>query len=316
MVGKVAFLFPGQGSQYAGMALDFEAAFPAVRELFALASQLLGRNMKKLLAEGDEETLKRTDVAQVAVTLANLAASVALGERGVAPVAVAGHSLGEYAALAAAGCLSAADALSLVRERGRAMHEAVERLAADGGSYGMAAVLGLPPERVEALIGEFFGAGGAAKIYAANFNSPRQTVISGTEAALAEAECRFKEAGAKRVVRLKVSGPFHCPLMGEASQSFAGVLQAARFAEPKIPFFSNVTGREVKTAEEVKSLAVMQITHPVRWTEEEAELAKLPLDAVLETGPGTTLCGLWKDSNAAAPALPAGRLADFEKFLR
>jgi [acyl-carrier-protein] S-malonyltransferase len=331
MVEKAAFLFPGQGSQFAGMALDFEAASPVVRELFATASEIMGRDMKALIAEGDEATLKQTDIAQVAVTLANLAAAAALAERGIFPVAVAGHSLGEYAALAAAGCITPAACLSLVRERGRAMHEAVGRLAARGGySYGMAAVLGLPPEKVEALIAQFFdaaeavaknlnGEGGAVKkvkVYAANFNSVRQTVISGTNAALSEAEIRFKEAGAKRVLRLKVSGPFHCPLMSEAAQIFAGVLEAARFAEPKVHFFSNVTGREVKTAAEAKALAVMQITHPVRWTEEEAEIAKLPLDAVLETGPGTVLCGLWKDSGSAVPALAAGKLADFEKICK
>jgi [acyl-carrier-protein] S-malonyltransferase len=307
MVKNAVFLFPGQGSQYPGIALDFFEEFPRVRGLFAIASDVMGLDMKKLLAESDAETLKATDIAQPVVTLANLAAAAVLAERGIMPFAVAGHSLGEYAALTAAGVIKEETCFRLVKERGLAMREAAENL---GSASGMTAVMGLAPKKVEALIGEWKIDG----LYAANFNSPRQTVVSGTEAALLEAETRFKDAGARRVIRLPVSGPFHSPLMAAAAVKFAAVLQGVTFHIPKIPFFSNVTGGQIRDKKELKKCAVEQITSPVRWTDEEEEIQKLPLEAVFETGPGTVLSGLWRDSGSALECLPAGKSADFEKF--
>jgi [acyl-carrier-protein] S-malonyltransferase len=296
---RPAFLFPGQGAQFPGMALDLFERSEGVRELFALASGITGFDMKRLIGESTAEELKRTDIAQPALTLANLATAVFLGERGVEPCAAAGHSLGEYAALAVAGVISFSDCFRVVKERGALMHGA----KAPEGS-GMSAVLGLPPETVEALIAEWT-AGGLADIYAANFNSPRQTVISGSAAALEEAERRFKEAGAKRVLRLQVSGPFHSPLMKEAADRFAGVLAAVPWGDPKIPLFSNVTGKKVNTGAEAKELALKQIVRPVRWTEEEAAIAALAgeggIDAVVEAGPGKVLQGLWRDGGSTVP---------------
>jgi [acyl-carrier-protein] S-malonyltransferase len=312
VVNKPAFLFPGQGAQYRGMALDlFEAGGAAVRELFALASETMGRDMKALLAEADEETLKRSDISQPAITLANLAAARYLEERGIRPVAVAGFSLGEYAALVSAGVIDGAECFRLVKIRGAAMQEVSERLSAGGQPPGMAAVLGLPPEKVEALIAEWRAAG-LGDLYGANFNSRTQVAVSGTAAALAEAERRFKEAGARRVLRLPVAGPFHSPLIAAAAEVFAPALDAASFKDPAIPLFSNVSGGRVGTGAEAKTLALRQITEPVRWTAEEGALAALGPGAVLETGPGKVLQGLWKDAETGIPAFAAGTAAEID----
>lgn len=313
---KAIFLFPGQGAQYPGMALDLLAAVPAVRRLFDLASAASGLDMEKTLAEADAERLKRTDLSQVAVTLANLAAAAALRERGVGPAACAGFSLGEYAALAVAGVVAEAECFRLVAARGKAMQAAADALAAEGAPGmatppGMAAVLGLPPDRVEALVAAW-AAEGLEGLYAANFNSASQTVVAGTAAALDAAEARFKEAGAKRVVRLKVAGPFHSPLVASAARAFAPDLAAAPFADPALPLYSNVTGKAVASGAEAKDLLLRQIVEPVRWTAELGSIAAgLPLPAV-EAGPGKVLQGLWKDAAMAEPCFAAGTLNDIE----
>ena len=295
------FLFPGQGSQYSGMALDFAGASPRAAALFDLASDAAGRDMKKTIAESSAEELGRTDIAQVAVTLANLCAAASLAERGIRPRAAAGHSLGEYAALAVCGVLDEAAALRLVARRGELMRQAAE----NAGDTGMAAVIGLAPEAVERLIGQWT-AQGLAGLYAANFNSPRQTVISGAAAALAEAAERFKAAGARRVIPLRVQGPFHSPFMEEAARSFAGALEGVVFNDPCVPFFSNVTGGELKSGAEIKAFAVKQIVSPVRWIQEETALAAAGGARVVEAGPGTVLAGLWKESGLSLPCFGAG----------
>lgn len=316
MVKQAVFLFPGQGAQFPGMAVDLHDDSGAVRDLLARGSEASGRDLLALLRDSDAETLKRTDVSQSAITAANLAAAAYLVERGVEPSSCAGFSLGEYAALATAGVLGVEDAFALVAKRGAAMQRASDRIAAAGadGAPGMAAVLGLPPEKVEALVAEWTAAG-LSGLYAANFNSPTQVVVAGTAAALAEAESKFKEAGAKRVLRLKVAGPFHSPLVKEAADEFAAVLQSVPFADPKLPLFSNVTGKRVSTGAEARELALRQITEPVRWTAEEREIAALAPTSVLEVGPGKVLQGLWKDSGAAVPCYAAGSVADIEAAL-
>jgi [acyl-carrier-protein] S-malonyltransferase len=317
MVNKesyTVFLFPGQGSQYPGMALDLLSISAKVKELFALASEALGRDMEALLRDSDEAFLKRSDIVQPAITLANLAAAAVLQERGIEPRAAAGHSLGEYAALVYAGIISAADCFTLVTARGKVMQAAADRIERESGggeAPGMAAVIGLEPEKVEALIDEW-SAAGLEGLYAANFNSIRQVVISGTAAALTEAQARFKAAGAKRALPLPVAGPFHSPLMNNAAETFAPVLESISFHDPKINFYSNVTGSITATGKEAKDLALKQITSAVRWTNEEKAIAADGTELLLETGPGKVLQGLWRDTGSDKPCFPAGKIEDIE----
>jgi [acyl-carrier-protein] S-malonyltransferase len=311
VVKNPAFLFPGQGAQYQGMALDILSAGGAeVKALFGLASEVMGRDMPALIRDADGETLKRSDISQPVITLANLAAAVYLGEQGIRPGACAGFSLGEYAALVTAGVIDAETCFRLVKARGKAMQAATDRLNA-GGPAGMTAVIGLEPEKVEALIAQW-KAEGLSDLYGANFNSRSQVVVSGTAVALGEAEDRFKEAGARRVVRLQVAGPFHSPLIAGAAEAFGPVLAAADFKDPAIPLFSNVSGARLSSGAEAKALALRQITEPVRWTAEERAVAALGIDAVLETGPGKVLQGLWKDVETGIPCFAAGTAADIE----
>lgn len=306
----IVFLFPGQGAQYQGMGSDLLAASPAVRTLFALASDIAGRDMQALLAEADEATLKRTDVSQPAITLVNLAAAAVLAERGVVPAATAGFSLGEYAALVIAGVISAEDCLRLVKARGETMQAVSDTLMRGQNPPGMAAVIGLAPERVESLIAQCQ----IQDLFIANINSPKQVVVSGTAEALALAESRFKEAGARRVLRLAVAGPFHSPLMAHAAEQFQPALEAVVFHDPALLLYSNVSGAQVRSGAEAKALALRHISQPVRWTDEEAAISAEGVDAAVEAGPGKVLQGLWRDAGINAPCLGAGTLADIDKI--
>ncbi|MDR0457211.1 MAG: ACP S-malonyltransferase [Treponema sp.] len=323
MVKKnVVFLFPGQGAQYQGMALDFlNSGSPAVKRLFDEASVIFEKDAEAWLRDSDTDTLKRTDVSQPVITLANLAAAAFLGEQGYVPAACAGFSLGEYAALVCCGVLEAADCFRLVKARGEAMQKTADRLRTEGGDAapGMAAVIGIDPKQVEELIAGW-SAAGLKDLYAANINSPKQVSVSGTSAALAEAETRFKEAGAKRVIRLQVAGPFHSPLMADSVENFRPALEAVTFHDPLVPLYSNVTGKLVGSGEEAKRLALLQITSPVRWVEEEAAIASAGgFEACLEAGPGKVLQGLWKDSASTVdgseiPCYAAGTVEDIKKL--
>jgi [acyl-carrier-protein] S-malonyltransferase len=331
---NVVYLFPGQGAQYQGMALDFLASgSSAVRKLFEQASEAFGKDAQALLRDSDADTLKRTDVSQPTVTLANLAAATFLAEQGWIPKACAGFSLGEYAALVCAGVIGAEDCFRLVKARGEAMQKFSDQLReAAGGDLvsanaanaapGMAAVVGLAPEQVEALIAQWT-AEGLKDLFAANINSPKQVAVSGTAAALAEAETRFKEAGAKRVIRLQVAGPFHSPLLTGAAEAFGPVLEIVAFNDPKIPLYSNVTGKCVVSGREAKKLALAQITSPVRWITEETAITQdgksgFGFEACLEVGPGKVLQGLWKDFALATgteiPCFAAGTIEDISKI--
>jgi [acyl-carrier-protein] S-malonyltransferase len=315
MKNKVAYLFPGQGAQYTGMALDLRAAHAVVKPLFDIASEICGKDMRAVM-ESDAETLKRTDVSQPAVTLANLAAAEALAGWGYSPAACAGFSLGEYAALASAGLISVEDCFRLVKARGEAMQRSADRLREAGGdgTPGMAAVIGITPEQAGAIIAEW-SAAGLTDLYVANINSPRQLVISGTTAALAEAETRFKKAGARRVLRLQVAGPFHSPLIADAAEAFHPVLDAVTFHDPRVPIYSNVTGKRISSGVEAKKLALAHITSPVRWVEEEAALAaEGGFGACLEVGPGKVLQGLWRESGGGIPCYAAGTVEDIAKI--
>jgi [acyl-carrier-protein] S-malonyltransferase len=303
------------------MGLDLlEKGGVPVRELFTAASKTMGRDMAALLSRADDAALKRSDFSQPAITLVNLAAAAVLAERGIKPAACAGFSLGEYAALTVAGVITAEECFRLVKLRGEAMQAACDAIAneaslgggeASDDAPGMAAVMGLAPERVDELIAQWKEAG-VAGLYAANYNAPGQTVVSGTAAALEDARARFTEAGAKRVIRLQVAGPFHSPLMERAAAVFAPALEKAVFRAPAIPCFSNVTGERVAGGEEARTLALKHITAPVRWTREEAAIAAGGFDAAIEVGPGKVLRGLWRDSGSAVPCYSAGTAADID----
>ncbi|MDR0496488.1 MAG: ACP S-malonyltransferase [Treponema sp.] len=316
MTDKVFFLFPGQGAQYPGMALDLlETGSGRVKELFSRASAIFGKDMGELLCNSSAEDLKPTDISQPTITLANLAAAAYLEEKGLKPAGAAGFSLGEYSALAAAGVISEEDCLFLVNERGKAMQAAIDKIPPGPSAPGMAAVIGLAPEQVETLIAGW-KKDGLTELNAANINSPKQVAVSGSAAALEEAEKRFKEAGAKRFMRLAVAGPYHSPFMKSAAEEFSLALDKIEFKDPAIPLFSNVTGRQIQSGKESKELAHRHILEGVRWTDEEAALALLQPEALLEVGPGKVLQGLWKDTGNTIPCYAAGTLVEVNELLK
>jgi [acyl-carrier-protein] S-malonyltransferase len=310
------FLFPGQGAKYRGAGLDFlEAGSPGAKALFEMADAVFEKDMEALLSGGDEENLKRTDVAQPALTLCSLAAAAFLGEQGWQPSACAGFSLGEYSALVCSGVISVEDCFRLIKARSTAMQGSCGRILEKAGgdaeaAPGMTAVIGLPPEKSESLVLQWREEG-LEDLYAANINSPSQLVISGTAAALKEAEARFSQSGA-RTMRLRVAGPFHSPLIADAAEEFRPALEAVQFADPKVPLFSNVTGGRIESGAEAKRLALLQITSPVRWLEQQAAIATFTAGPCLEVGPGKVLRGFWKDSGGAAACYGSGTVEDIK----
>ncbi len=304
---KIALLFPGQGAQYVGMAKDLFDEHACVRSLFEQASDITGIDCKKLMFESDDETLRQTENTQISVTLANLSALCSLEDEGLDNheiTAVAGFSLGEYSALVASGVINSQTCFHLVRERGRMMREQGERIISSLGQVSMAAVIGLSPESVESVI----NLAGRQDVFCANYNSPTQVVISGLAAGIEALKPQLTSAGARRILPLKVSGPFHTSLLNEAEQEFSQFLSGINFHAPTCALFSNVTGAAVSSAEEAKQLLARQICQPVRWINIENEIKNLLEDnfIVIESGPGTTLCGLWK-AMGFNQAYPAGK---------
>ena len=308
MAEKYAFLFPGQGAQAPGMVKDVAESFPSAKKVIDDVSSIVNLDMAKLLWESDAAELSRSDNSQIAITAASLALMAALKDKNIEPSAAMGFSLGEFPALYAAGVLSFEDVVKVVRQRGLIMQKVCEEIAAknEGHAPGMTAVLGLPPEKVKEI------ASGIKDAYAANMNSVKQTVVSGTFDALVAVEKAASEAGARRAVRLKVAGPFHSPLMQDAAVEFEKAIADVNFNDPKIKLFSNVTGKECVSGEEAKKSAVLHLTNPVLWTDEEDCLASvMKADgfdkwAALEVGPGKVLSGLWgnTDYNASIAVLP------------
>lgn len=291
---KYAFVFPGQGAQTPGMIKNICEKCPAARKVVDQVSEITGVDMPKLLWETEPEVLSRSDNSQLAIATASIAVMKMLEEQGVVPSAAMGFSLGEFPALYAAGVLSFEDVIKVVRKRGLIMQAVCEKIAAEneGHAPGMSAVIGLPPEKVIEI------ASGIKDAYAANLNSNKQTVVSGTDEALEKLAIAAKEAGARRALRLQVAGPFHSPLMREAADEFEKAITDVKFNTPKIPLFSNVTGGLVSNPDEIKKNAVLHLTNPVRWTDEEAVLAKMMQEdgaewSLIEPGVGEVLTGLW-----------------------
>lgn len=306
---KSVFLFPGQGAQKKGMLQDVCEKFPEAMAVVKAAEEISGEKISDFMWNCEETELARSDRSQLAITTSSLAIAKVLESKGIVPEICAGFSLGEFAALCTAGVLTFEETITLVKQRGIIMQKVCDKLAqASGGDDakpGMAAVLGLTPDQVIAAVKPLADKGIA---YAANMNSPKQTVISGTFEGIKEAEALCTAAGCRRYIKLKVAGPFHSPLMQEAGEEFEKVLSTLNFKDPVKRLFSNVAGKEITKGEEAKALAVKHFTNPVLWTSEEKEIAQI-IDwsnadcknnwSIFEVGPGTVLTGLWRDSTYA-----------------
>lgn len=310
---KIAFLFPGQGSQTVGMGRELHDNFPAARAVFEEADAALGFSISRLCFEGPEDQLKLTENTQPAILTVSIAAARVLSDklepRGLRCAMAAGHSLGEYSAHVEAGTFSFADAVRAVRNRGRYMQEAVP-----AGQGAMAAILGLPPDGVAEICSIVAQETGSA-VAAANMNSPEQTVISGAAAAVELAAARCKERGAKRTVMLPVSAPFHCALMQPAQDRLAEDLKEMAFGNPKFPIVSNVDAAWLHTGEAARDALVRQVTGAVRWVECEQQLIAAGATHFIEVGPGRVLWGLLRQLDRNQVCLNVENLGTLEKTL-
>jgi [acyl-carrier-protein] S-malonyltransferase len=283
-MGKLAFLFPGQASQYCGMGRDLAANFPESKAVFDAADSALGFSITQTCFEGTEEALKLTENTQPAILTVSIAAYRALAGKGIVPDFVAGHSLGEYSALVAAGGVDFSAAVKLVHARGKYMQEAVP-----AGQGAMAAILGLSTTEVADICKK---AAENDVVSPANLNSPEQTVISGSAAAVKRAVEIASQSGAKRAVILPVSAPFHCALMMPAQLRLEPDLRATQFSALKIPLITNVDAQAVTAGEEARDALIRQVTAPVRWLDSVREMIESGVTVFLEVGPGKVLTGL------------------------
>ncbi len=306
-MNKIALVFPGQGSQQVGMGRDLWGQVPEARSIFEQGSQALGIDLVHLCFEGPEDALTLTANAQPAILAVSMAVFVAFQREGLRFDYVAGHSLGEYSALVAAGSLRFDDAICTVRKRGEFMQEAVAP-----GEGSMAALLGLEKEQVFAVCEE---AGGTGVVEVANLNAPGQVVIAGETEAVGLAIRLARERGAKRAVRLQVSAPFHCSLMRPAGERLRGVLQGIPIADPSVPLVNNADADVLTRGVEIPGSLVRQVSSPVRWEEVVRRLVKEGVTLFLELGPGKVLTGLIKRIAKDAIALNAQDLASMRVAL-
>jgi [acyl-carrier-protein] S-malonyltransferase len=306
---KIAFLFPGQGSQAVGMGRDLAEKFTVGRDTFAEADAALGYPLSKLCFEGPAEQLKQTEFTQPAIFAVSMAAYRVLASRGVEPQIAAGHSLGEYAACAAAGMMSFADAIRALRSRGRFMQEAVPE-----GQGAMAAVLGLDADAVRDVCK---AAADETKeiVSPANLNSPHQIVISGSTAGVARASELAREKGAKKVVPLQVSAPFHCALMQPAQERLAEVLKTIEVQDPRFPIVSNVSAGATKKGGRERELLIEQVTGPVRWVESMHCMIDAGASTFVEVGPGKVLSGLLRQIDRSVKCVHVEDGASLDKAL-
>ncbi|MGQ8871724.1 ACP S-malonyltransferase [Paenibacillus sp. TSA_86.1] len=288
-MGKIAFVFPGQGSQTVGMAKDAYESVPAAAEVFRTADEALGFSLSNLIFEGPEAELKQTSNTQPALLTASIALLEAFKEKGIEADYTAGHSLGEYSALVAAGVLSFEDAVQIVRARGQYMEEAVP-----GGQGAMAAILGADREALGVLCREVSESGLAVEL--ANINCPGQIVISGVKEGVAAVSERVKEAGGKRAIAIEVSGPFHSSLMRGAAEKLADKLSTATFSPAKVPVVANVTARPAENGQ-FPDLLTAQVYSPVLWEDSVTWLIEQGVDTFVEIGSGKVLTGLIKKTD-------------------
>lgn len=296
----LAFLFPGQASQFVGMGKDIVENVPSCKQTLEEADDILGFSLSRLSLEGPSEQLERTAIAQPAILSISVAIWRVLDANRIRPQVVAGHSLGEYSALVAAGALAFRDALVLVRKRGTYMQEAVPI-----GKGAMAAIIGMEHQMVESVCGQVCG---EEVLTAANFNAPGQTVISGHSGAVERAIALARERGARRAIHLSVSAPFHCSLMAPAAKRLRCDLDSTIFNDLDVPLISNVTAQPVTTGEEARAALIQQVTSPVLWEESVKTLASMPVHRALEVGPSQVLTGLVKRTDRSIQCLPVGTL--------
>lgn len=304
-MSDTAFLFPGQGSQFSGMGKHLAEKFPCARQVFDEADHTLGFFLSHLCFHGPEKELKKTEHTQPAILCVSIAAFRVLSEHGFRPAFAAGHSLGEYSALVAAGSIRLADAIRLVRQRGRFMQEAVPP-----GIGSMAALLKLPEGKLDDILSE---AAQGQVVTAANYNAPDQIVIAGHTEAVEHAMHLAKLAGAKRAILLPVSAPFHCPLMEPAQRQMRELLDAAPFADPEFPVVNNWKAQTIKTAAEAREGLYQQIPNPVRWTDSIREIIRHGAKRFFEVGPGSVLSGLCRAIDPSFEGAKFGEPSDLFK---
>lgn len=305
---KTAFLFPGQGSQKVGMVQDLFENYDSVKALIKEADETLGFPISKMMFEGPDTELMKTEFTQPAILTASVAVWQVLKEHGLTPDIAAGHSLGEYSALVAAGAISFADAVHTVHLRGRFMQEAVPL-----GEGGMAAIIGSNPETIVKVCGEVSTED--LPVQAVNFNCPGQVVIAGATAAVEKACEALKEAGARRAIMLKVSAPFHSTLMEPAALRLKEVLDKIDIHDTAIPVVANVNAKEETKADEIRKNLVDQAAHPVHWEESIRNMVAGGVDMTVEAGPGTVLTGFMKKIDRSVPCHHAEDVATIDEVV-